>query len=182
MLVRQVVRHRPLSGRLFLTSATAAERPAVGQPAPACELAGLGNGTAVNTAQFKGKVVYVDFWASWCIPCAKSFPVLNQIHRDLRERGLQIVGVNVDEHSADADGFLQKHPADFTVGADAKGICPKAFGVVAMPSGYLIDRQGVIRHIHYGFREGEIDTLRADLEHLLGETPQVSAAFEPHLH
>lgn len=153
-----------LAALVFSASAIAVE---AGKPLPACELTALGDTPSVNTSQFKGKVVYVDFWASWCPPCAKSFPYLNVLHRDFQSRGLQIVGVNVDKNTADAKRFLQLHPADFSVGADANGTCPKSFGVPTMPTGYLTDRNGVIRYVHHGFRDSDATELRSQVEQLL---------------
>jgi len=141
----------------------------VGQPAPACQLNSIGGGAGKNLQQYKGKVVYVDFWASWCGPCAQSFPYMNKLHREYQPKGLEIVGVNLDEEPQEAQAFLTKTPAQFTVLADAGGACPQAYGVKAMPSSYLIDRQGVVRHVHLGFKPGEADQLRGLVEKLLAE-------------
>ena len=152
-----------------LAFAVPAQAIEVGKPAPDCSLNALGSSPAGHTAAHRGKVMYVDFWASWCVPCAKSFPFLNKLDADLRDKGLQIVGVNVDEQSADAEAFLKKRPANFAVGNDAQGDCPKAFGVVAMPSAYVVDRQGIVRAVHYGFRESDQEDLRRTVEKLLSE-------------
>jgi peroxiredoxin len=138
-----------------------------GQTAPNCELAPIGGGQSHDLRQYRGKVVYVDFWASWCGPCAQSFPFMNSLDRDLRNKGLHVLGINLDENPEDAKAFLARHPAHFTVAADASGQCPQDFGVQAMPSSYLIDRQGVIRHVHLGFRPGEAEQFRAQVEQLL---------------
>ena len=138
-----------------------------GQAAPNCALNALGGGSATDLQKYKGKVVYVDFWASWCGPCAQSFPYMNKLHGDLHNKGLEIVGVNLDEEPAEARAFLAKTPAKFTVLADASGQCPQDFGVKAMPSSYLIDRQGVVRHVHLGFKPSESDQLRKQVEALL---------------
>src|SRR5262249_3147575 len=100
----------------------------VGVAAPACQLTPMGGSPAVDLRQYQGKVLYVDFWASWCIPCAKSFPFMNTLDKEYRERGLQIVGINVDEKSEDAREFLAKFTPSFPVAADASGKCPQAFG------------------------------------------------------
>ena len=146
----------------------------VSQQAPTCELASLGNSSASNIA-YKGKVVYVDFWASWCPPCLKSLPFLNILDRDLKNRGLQVIGVNVDEHINDANAFLKNHPANFIVGSDSKGACPKAFGIMGMPSSYLIDRKGNVRLVHIGFRDGDRKELRQAIEQLLSEDAPASS-------
>lgn len=142
----------------------------VGNPMPNCVLSPLDKNTNTNLASYKGKVIYVDFWASWCGPCAKSFPFLNEMHQQLHDQGLEIVGVNLDENSDDAKGFLTNYPANFTVLADVSKQCAKDFTVKAMPSSYIIDRKGTIHHIHMGFRAGEAEEVRTLVENLLKET------------
>ena len=139
----------------------------VGQPMPKCNVSALGGGQTLELNQYKDKVIYVDFWASWCGPCAKSFPFLNEIHKQLNDKGLQIVGVNLDENMDDAKAFLAKYPSSFTVMADISKQCAKDFDVKAMPSSYLIDRKGNVQHIHMGFRSGEAKDIRAQVEKLL---------------
>jgi peroxiredoxin len=87
----------------------------------------------------------------------------------LQAKGLEIVGVNLDEEPAEAKAFLEKTPAKFAVMADASGQCPQEFGVKAMPSSYLIDRKGVIRHVHLGFKPSEASQLREQVNSLLDE-------------
>jgi peroxiredoxin len=143
-----------------------------GHAAPNCSLTPVGNEQRYDVHQFRGKVLYVDFWASWCSPCAQSFAFLNDLDRELRGRGLQVLGINLDEKPDDAKGFLAKHPATFTVAFDAGGRCPQDFGVQGMPSSYLVDRKGIIRHVHLGFRRGEATMLRGLVEQLLAEGPE----------
>ena len=138
-------------------------------PAPNCVLTSLTDTQLHELRDIPGKVRYVDFWASWCGPCAQSFPFMNAMTQEFREGGLQIVGINVDEQADAANTFLQKHPADFLILADATGVCPKSFRVMGMPSSYLIDRHGVIRYVHIGFRPGEAGKLRKQVEKLLAE-------------
>lgn len=152
-----------------------ADAAGVGTPAPACALAPLGASPGVETGRLRGRVVYLDFWASWCGPCAQAFPFLNALQRDLGGRGLAVVGVNVDEVPADGLRFLQKVPAAFIVGGDAAGTCPRAFGVEAMPTSYLIDRHGTIRYVHAGFRAGDAPDLRRRVEDLLRENASIGA-------
>ena len=144
-----------------------------GSAVPACALTSLTDKHLYNLQQFKGKVIYVDFWASWCGPCAKSFPFMNELNRDLTDKGLQVIGVNLDESAEDAHNFLVQYPSDFAVAADTDEQCAKDFGVKAMPSTYLVDRNGTVRHIHLGFRSGEAAELRALVEQLLAEAPVV---------
>ena len=134
---------------------------------PACKLSSLGEAKTEDLQQYKGQVVYVDFWASWCVPCAHSFPFLNELHHEFKDKGLQIVGINMDENAGDAKAFLAKTPAQLTIVADTSTQCAKDFDVKAMPSSYLIDRKGVVHHVHQGFRSEDIKELRALVEHLL---------------
>jgi peroxiredoxin len=140
-----------------------------GSKAPDCTLMSIGNAQRYELRQFHGKVLYVDFWASWCGPCTKSFPFLNNLHRELNDQGLQVLGVNLDENPDDAKEFLAKYPADFTVAADANERCARDFEVKAMPSSYLIDRKGIVRHVQLGFRPGEAKELQTLVEQLLTE-------------
>ena len=163
LLLALVVLHVPVQ---------AAER---GEAAPECRLRALHNGQAIDLQRLKGKVLYVDFWASWCGPCAQSFPFMNTLTHEFHGRGLEIVGVNVDEEISDAKGFLAQRPAHFTVAVDGDKSCAEHFGVKAMPSTYLIDRKGVIRYVHLGFRAGEAEEMKKLLGQLLAEKPAVAS-------
>jgi peroxiredoxin len=147
---------------------TAAE---IGSKAPDCALTPINDTQRYDLQQFHGKVLYVDFWASWCPPCAKSFPFLNDLDRDLKDSGLQVIGVNLDQVPEDAKAFLAQYPANFTVLTSANGKCARDFDVKAMPSSYLVDRSGIIRHVHLGFRAGEAKELRDLAVQLLAEKP-----------
>jgi thiol-disulfide isomerase/thioredoxin len=147
--------------------------------APQCALTSLNDTQRLDLQQFKGKVVYVDFWASWCGPCAKSFPFMNELDRDLKDRGLQLIGINLDEEVAEAKLFLDKYPANFIIATDADKQCAKNFGVKAMPSSYLVDRNGVIRYTHLGFRPGEAEEFRVLVEQLLSEKQPVQEVVIP---
>jgi thiol-disulfide isomerase/thioredoxin len=138
-----------------------------GAAMPNCGLSPIGEQKNINLGQYNGQVLYVDFWASWCGPCAKSFPFMNELHRQLKEQGLQIVTVNLDENLDDAKAFLGKFPAAFTVLADVSKQCAKDFEVKAMPSTYIIDKKGVVNHVHLGFKSGEAEALKTIVEKLL---------------
>ncbi len=137
--------------------------------APDCALTSIDGNQKIALQQFRGKVVYVDFWASWCPPCLKSFPVLNGLEHDFKDRGLQILAVNLDEELKDAKEFLVKYPADFLVVLDASKQCAQSFKVQAMPTSYLVDRKGVVRHTSLGFRVESAKQLREQIEQLLKE-------------
>lgn len=140
-----------------------------GQAMPSCKLASLADNATTDLDQLKGKILYVDFWASWCGPCAKSFPFMNEMHQQLKDKGLEIIGVNLDENPEDAKEFLTKYPAEFTVMADASQDkkCAQDFAVKAMPSSYIIDQNGKVHHVHLGFKPGEAEEVRQMVEKLL---------------
>jgi len=115
----------------------------------------------------KGKVVMVDFWASWCEPCKQSFPAMEELHHRFSDKGLVIVAVNVDENRADMEAFLKKNAANFAVLRDSAQKLVATAGIATMPSSFLIDRDGKVRFVHTGYRgaetkkkyEEEIETL-----------------------
>ena len=161
------VRHFACVGFILLAALGAAS-PALSDPLPTCAL-NLGAGQPTGFEQLRGKVLYVDFWASWCVPCLLSFPFMNDLQVAYGSRGLQVIAVNMDQKPADAEGFLAKHPARFTVAAGPNGPCAKALGVAAMPSSFLVDRNGNIHSRHAGFRADDAAQLRAEVEALLSE-------------
>jgi peroxiredoxin len=145
-----------------------------GDSLPACALSAVDGRRAVDLGEYKGKVLYLDFWASWCGPCAKSFPFMNRLHEEFGGKGLAIVGVNLDENLEDAQAFLAQHPASFTIAADKGEQCARQFDVKAMPSTYLVGRDGIIREVHLGFRGDEGKALREAVEKLLNDNPSAA--------
>ena len=139
---------------------------------PACTWSLDGGKQMSDVRQYHGKVLYVDFWASWCAPCVLSFPFMNDLQSAFDGKGLQVVGVDMDQKADDGQRFLAEHPARFNVATGSNTQCAKNFGVAAMPSSYLIDRNGAIRFTHRGFREGDAGELRAQVEQLLAEKAQ----------
>jgi cytochrome c biogenesis protein CcmG/thiol:disulfide interchange protein DsbE len=102
---------------------------------------------------YAGKVVLVDFWASWCSPCLQSFPWMNELQRKHGGEGFVVVAVNLDQDRALADAFLGKTPATFRVEFDPAGSVARQFDVQAMPTSVLIDRSGKVRVRHAGFKD-----------------------------
>jgi len=137
---------------------------------PQCKLINLDGAPAVDWQAMKGQVIYIDFWASWCPPCIKSFPFMNQLTAEFQARGLQVVGVNLDEKQSEAEDFLDQIQANFTIMFDLDKRCAEDFNVIAMPSTYIIDKRGFVRHIHRGFRPGETEAMRELIDALLEET------------
>ena len=131
----------------------------VGQPAPAIALQGTAG--EVSLSAMKGQVVFVDFWASWCVPCRQSFPWLNQMQAKYSARGLQVLGVNVDAKRADADTFLSQVPAKFNIVFDSAGDTPKRYAVRGMPTSVLVGADGLVLQQHAGFRDDDKAALEA---------------------
>lgn len=153
----------------LLLISTLADAADEGQSAPACPAKIQTSQQAFDPSSFRGKVVLVDFWATWCPPCLKSMPFFNSLYRELPNDKFEIVAINVDEDSKTAEQFLQDHPVDYPIAFDPKGECPQIYTVKAMPSSYLIDKQGAIRTIHLGYRDGDGTVLRNAIDKLVNE-------------
>lgn len=121
-----------------------------------CPVVGAANGeeagAILDLDAYRGQVVVVDFWASWCVPCRRSFPWLNSMHDKYADEGLVIVGVNVDKERAEASKFLHEFPASFRIHYDPDGTLAEQYGVQGMPSSFVVGRDGEIRATHLGFK------------------------------
>lgn len=155
------LKHGPLRARL-VALVLAHSWFLVSAPAPAADTFDLG--------QYAGKVVVLDFWASWCEPCRRSFPWLNAMHDKYGSEGLVIVGVNLDMERADAKRFLEEYPADFSIVYDANQALAREYEVVAMPSSYVIGRDGQLAARHMGFKVKQQDDYEALLVRALRES------------
>ena len=116
-----------------------------------------------DLTEFKGKVVVLDFWASWCVPCRRSFPWMNSIQEKYSDSGLVIIGVNMDSDASDAVNFLQEYPAEFKIINDPDGDLAREYEVIAMPSSYVFDRNGALVTRHLGFKVKRQDEYEAIL-------------------
>ncbi len=121
-----------------------------GSRAPSFVLPGRG-GDVVALDSLHAKIVLVDFWASWCVPCRQSFAWMNSMHERYGSKGLAIVAIDLDKERKAADAFLATHPASFRIAFDPQGKTAEAFGVAAMPSSFLVAPDGSILLRHQGF-------------------------------
>ncbi|GGB50541.1 hypothetical protein GCM10011607_08680 [Shewanella inventionis] len=128
-----------------------------------------GKGQSVSLQQFAGKVVYVDFWASWCGPCRKSFPWMNAMQAKYQQQGLEVVAINLDVDTALAREFLSKLPAQFNLRFNPEGDVAKAYDLQGMPSSFLFNRQGELVQTHVGFFEENIPAYEQEIQVLLQE-------------
>ena len=134
------------------------------------ELFELSSSKKVSLESLKGKVVYVDFWASWCGPCKQSLPEFNKMYKKYKDQGFEIVAINLDSNPKDGQKFLNEFPVDYTVLYDGKGTVAEKFNVQAMPSSVLVDKKGVLRLNHKGFKVSDIKRLNTAIELLLAES------------
>ena len=122
-----------------------------------------------NLADYKGKVVYLDFWASWCGPCKLSFPYMENISHSFASRDLVVIADNLDESRASAKAFLQDASPDFPIIFDQQGVIATRFNVSDMPSTVLIGRDGKVRYVHKGFYPSKEDEYTSHILTLLNE-------------
>ena len=135
--------------------------------APDINLPGI-NGS-VKLAELKGKVVYLDFWASWCKPCVKSFPWLHDIKQSYADKGFEVIAVNLDKDRKLADEFLKVMDVNFAVAFDESGKTASDYKLKGMPSSYLIGRDGKVYASHIGFREKDKASLEQAIKELLAK-------------
>jgi peroxiredoxin len=126
-------------------------------------------GKPVNLAALAGKVVLVDFWATWCAPCREELPLLEKLHAKYAAKGLAIVGVSVDKEPDGIKGFLEKLKITFPIVHDAGHQVSGKYSPPKMPSSYIIDRKGTVRFVHGGFRAGDAAEFEKQIQELLAK-------------
>lgn len=147
------------------TLAISATAFANSKKAPVFSLPGMSQ--QVDLSAYKGQVVYVDFWASWCGPCRESFPWMNEMKKKYGDVGFEVIAINLDTEKDKVHGFLKDNKANFTIAFDPKGSVAEQYQVQGMPSSYLIDRKGNIVHTHIGFRENKKSEYEAQIRELI---------------
>jgi thiol-disulfide isomerase/thioredoxin len=138
-----------------------------GQMAPDFKLPGIKTGNLMSLKSHRGKVVYLDFWASWCGPCRQSLPLLNELRNEFKSKGFEVIAVNLDDDKANAKTFLKQFPVNYPVLLDPNGKVPQIYDVPGMPTSYLIDPKGKIIKVHVGFKKQDIHTIRKQVKSLL---------------
>lgn len=132
--------------------------------APPFQLAAM-TGNPVNLAQYKGQVVMINFWATWCGPCRQEMPVLEQLYKKYKPLGFTMLGVNVEPDSAGAVQWLKATPVTFPILFDTDSKVSKLYAVSGMPSTVIVDRKGNLRFLHRGYKAGDeneyLDQIRA---------------------
>lgn len=128
-------------------------------------------GGEINLEDYKGQVVYLDFWASWCKPCVQSFPALDELRAKFKAQGFEVIAVNLDHKLEKAEQFIHNNPVSYPLAYDQQATVAKAYNVQAMPSGFFIDRKGIIRLVHKGFNKGDEKKIEKAIKLLLSESP-----------
>lgn len=140
-------------------------KPEVGQSASTFKLRSV-NGDSEMSVD-KGKVTIVDFWATWCEPCKKSFPKYQDLYVKYKASGLEILAISVDDENKDIPDFIKTYGVKFPVGWDEGHKIADCFKPSSMPTAFVIDKDGVIRHIHNGYHDGEEKELENEVKALL---------------
>ena len=139
-------------------------------PAPDWTLPAIENAKGnLSMSDFRGKITYVDFWASWCGPCRLSLPALNSLNEQFAEEPVQFLAISIDVVEEDAWDFLKRYSVDYPVVIDTEGDIARMFAVDGMPSGYLLDAEGRVREIHIGFKRGDELKLAESIKKMLAE-------------
>ena len=127
------------------------------------------SGENLKLSEYRGEVVLINFWASWCGPCRQEMPVLSELHDKYKALGFTVLGVNVEEDSSKARKLLEKMSVSFPVLLDNESVVSKQYDVVAMPSTVLVDRNGNMRYLHKGYKPGLEDVYLQQVRELIRE-------------
>ena len=128
-----------------------------------------GDNKKVSLHDYRKKVVYVDFWASWCAPCKQSFPWMTEMQERYKKQGFEIIAINLDDDRDSALQFLERVSPGFTIAYDPEGKTAESYGLTVMPSSYLIDRKGQLTAVHKGFKTTDKHEMEEKIKSLLGK-------------
>ncbi|HEX7035574.1 MAG TPA: TlpA disulfide reductase family protein [Pseudomonadales bacterium] len=149
---------------------TAGSADLIGRPAPEFSLPSLDPANdPVQLREHRGKVVYLDFWSSWCAPCRRAMPYLDELRSRFSREDFEVVGINVDPIVEDARRFLEQVPVSYPVASDPEGRVADRFGIAVLPAVVVVDRSGTVRAMLRGAAVEEQGELRAKLTKLIGE-------------
>ncbi|WP_426359719.1 TlpA family protein disulfide reductase [Pseudocolwellia sp. HL-MZ19] len=123
----------------------------------------------LRLSDYKGKVLYIDFWASWCGPCVVSMPLLNDLRNTHKDAGFEVIAINLDEDLLLAAQFIKQVNIDYPVVSDIHGIVGKQYKVNGLPTAYIIDANGKVQLIHKGFKKSDINFIEAVVDKALSE-------------
>jgi peroxiredoxin len=137
-------------------------------PAPAFTLPSR-DGNSVSLSQYKGQVVMINFWASWCGPCRQEMPLLDNIYRKYNKMGFTLIGVNVEPDRKAAESWLKQTPVTFPVLFDTQSQVSKLYNVAGMPSTVFVDRKGNLRVLHQGYKPGDENEYMDQIRNLMRE-------------
>ena len=138
-----------------------------GETAPEFSLPELNSETHHQLSDLQGKVVYLDFWASWCAPCRVSFPEIIKLKQDLADKPFEVIAITVDANPEAANRFLGRYDVPYPILHDSDGEWAARYRLPGMPTSFVIDRDGVIRLRHSGFKPGDMAIIREKIENLL---------------
>ena len=161
----------------FLVAGAAAEKPSLGQPAPNFSLMALGTKESITLESMRGKVVLLDFWASWCVPCRRLMPKLSELKT--RHPNMEVLAVSVDENITKALTFLRSVEPDLKAAHDAGQKTAAAYGLEGMPSCFLIDPKGILRFRHDGYTASDVEKIEREAGLLLAEIGAVKPPAVP---
>lgn len=153
---------------LAVPSSARADGVSVGARLPEIGLVGL-DGKKIDRKSLAGKVVIIDFWATWCAPCKEELPVLQRLYEKYGKDGLVVVGISVDKEAKNVRSFVKKLKLTFPVAHDADHAVSGRYEPATMPSSYVVDRKGVVRHVHKGYRAGDDKKIESEVKALLGK-------------
>ena len=125
------------------------------------------SGNDISLESFKGKVVFLDFWATWCSPCKEELPELEHIYKKFKGEGLEVIGISTDKSASNVVRFLEKKPVSFTILTDTEGDVASRYKLPGMPTAFIIDKEGIVRHIHFGFSKALITSYEENISELL---------------